>query len=64
MTFKIIVKDQILYLGLICKGGSRDVGKGEGGGIDQNVGFNRYEETIKNVLKWQKHTSLALLIKK
>ena len=36
----------------------------EKGGMDQKVGFNRYEEAIKNVLKWQKTYISSFISKK
>jgi len=33
----------------LSRGGSRDFGKG---GVDLKVGFDMYEEAIKNTLKW------------
>ena len=44
-----------------ARGGSRDFGKG---GVDQKVGFNRYEEAIKNALKWRKPDISSFISKK
>ena len=35
-----------------------------GGGVDQKVGFNRYEEAIKNALKWRKPDISSFISKK
>ena len=38
--------------------------KGGVGSLDQKVGFNRYEEAIKNALKWRKTDISSFISKK